>query len=135
MIGYPWEASPIELQVNASENLPADVSQNWCSGVRENIREQEYHISLQKDGEGYQAPNRAQNLRTWFTSKGIKVVNRIQTAAIAYIAGRQQEGWSQSETVAMSSPCPSNNAVVSRMPRAMPPLGTTSKWCSGQLPI
>ncbi len=120
------------------QQVPADVKAKLDNpAVKSFIHhlEQEYHISLQKDGEGYQAPNRAQNLRTWFTSKGIKVVNRIQTAAIAYIAGRQQEGWSQSETVAMSSPCPSNNAVVSRMPRAMPPLGTTSKWCSGQLPI
>jgi hypothetical protein len=62
--------------------LPPGASQDWWSSVQEDIRQSEYHISWQ-EGTGlpdlaaaYQAPNRAQNLRTYFTESGIQLVPR-----------------------------------------------------------
>jgi hypothetical protein len=56
----------------------------WWTTVQKNIREQEYHITRQKCSflpeieTAYHAPNRAQNLRTYFTSKGIILTSRMQ---------------------------------------------------------
>jgi hypothetical protein len=58
---------------------------SWWTTVQKNIKEQEYRITYQDasylpDIKGtYQAPNRNQNLRTYFTSKGIKVVSRTES--------------------------------------------------------
>jgi hypothetical protein len=70
--------------------LPASVSADWWSAVQEDIRQAEYHITWQEQtylpdwpapselrAGAYQAPNRAHNLRTYFTSTGIRVISRI----------------------------------------------------------
>ncbi|MCK4900958.1 MAG: hypothetical protein KAS38_19415, partial [Anaerolineales bacterium] len=56
---------------------------NWWATVQENIRKSEYHITWQTTTyltdvlAAYQAPNRAQNLRSYFTSKGPIVMPRV----------------------------------------------------------
>jgi hypothetical protein len=66
------------------QNLPADVSPDWWSTVQEDIRRQEYHITwqdvtyLSDVPAAYQAPNRAHNLRTYFTPTGVRVIPRVR---------------------------------------------------------
>ena len=61
---------------------PADVPQNWLSQVQKDIAAREYYASraVHKDPARdniLQAPNRRQNLRTWFTENGILVQRRV----------------------------------------------------------
>ena len=55
---------------------------DWWTSVQKRISEQEYAVTFQDKVElpdmksAYQAPNRAQNLRTYFTEKGIRVISR-----------------------------------------------------------
>jgi uncharacterized repeat protein (TIGR01451 family) len=54
----------------------------WLGQVEQQIRDSEYHLSWQTSpvlpelGPGWHAPNRAHNLRTYFTAQGIRVVER-----------------------------------------------------------
>jgi hypothetical protein len=58
------------------------VSASWWNAVQEQIRRSEYQITfrddtyLSKSENAYQAPNRAHNIRTYFTPLGIRVVPR-----------------------------------------------------------
>jgi hypothetical protein len=63
--------------------LPEGASAGWWTSAQEHIRQSEYQIHWQ-DQTGlpdlpaaYQAPNRAHNLRTYFTSDGIRVIPRV----------------------------------------------------------
>lgn len=47
---------------------------DWLSGVQSAIECEEYHASV--SAAGLQAPNRAQNIRTYFKDSGIEVVPR-----------------------------------------------------------
>jgi hypothetical protein len=66
----------------SSFRLPTEISPNWWATVQNDIRRSEYHITWQdrthlKDIKAaYQAPNRAHNLRTYFTQEGIRVIPR-----------------------------------------------------------
>ena len=66
--------------------LPPKASGSWWAAVQKDIQRSEYHVSWQDktclpDLEGaYQAPNRAHNLRTYFTAHGIRVVPRTSKA-------------------------------------------------------
>jgi hypothetical protein len=66
----------------SSVKLPPGVSANWWAAVQEDIRRSEYHITWQNHTylsdlpAAYQAPNRAHNLRTYFTLTGIRVIPR-----------------------------------------------------------
>ena len=57
----------------------------WWATVQEGIRRSEYHVTWQEQTylhgltAGYQAPNRAQDLRTYFTAEGIRVIPRGET--------------------------------------------------------
>jgi hypothetical protein len=68
------------------QQLPADVSGNWWAQAQEDIRRSEYRPSLSgktvssNRSEAFQAPNRAHNLRTTFTSEGVWVVSRTSTS-------------------------------------------------------
>jgi len=59
-------------------NLPSGVSGDWWGAVQEDIRQSEYNLTwqgqtyLQDVPAAYQAPNRAQGLRTYFTQEGIR---------------------------------------------------------------
>ncbi len=71
------------LDNNPDVTLPAGVSNDWWTTVQENIRRSEYHITWQDKtylpgvAAAYQAPNRAHNLRTYFTHAGPVVIPRV----------------------------------------------------------
>ncbi len=56
---------------------------DWWSTVQENIRRSEYHVTWQEQtyledvAAAYQAPNRSENLRTYFTPEGLIAIPRI----------------------------------------------------------
>ena len=62
--------------------LPLEASHSWWARVQDDIRASEYKMSWQNrtrlpsETAAYQAPNRAHNLRTYFTADGIRVVPR-----------------------------------------------------------
>ncbi|MFQ5616179.1 MAG: integrin alpha, partial [Anaerolineales bacterium] len=68
------------------DSLPPGATAEWWATVRENIRQSEYRITRQAETDlpdvtaAYQAPNRAHNLRTYFTGRGPVVVPRDETA-------------------------------------------------------
>jgi hypothetical protein len=71
-------ASPIP------EHLPStDVQSDWWTAAQENIRQSEYHVTWQDFtylpdvSAAYHAPNRAHNLRTYFTPHGPVIVPRV----------------------------------------------------------
>ena len=79
-----WAGSLAEHS-ESSVQLPQGVSANWWATVQKDIRRSEYHItwqdrtSLPDVPAAYQAPNRVQNLRIYFTRAGIRVIPRTET--------------------------------------------------------
>ncbi len=71
----------LETKLQFAEELK---NTDWWTSVQKNIQEQEYHVTYQGRTNlpgvesAYQAPNRAQNLRTYFTSDGISIVRRTE---------------------------------------------------------
>ena len=69
---------PSRALAGLPENIPAD----WLSAVRQDIAAQEYEVTWQDHTllgavpRGYQAPNRAQDFRTYFTPEGIRSIPR-----------------------------------------------------------
>jgi hypothetical protein len=67
--------------VSPSAALPGD----WLSRVQQDLAEQEYHLTRQENscieglGSAWQAPNRAHDLRTYFTEDGPRVVRRTES--------------------------------------------------------
>ncbi|MEW5986174.1 MAG: FG-GAP-like repeat-containing protein [Chloroflexota bacterium] len=67
---------------NPKSKIQNPKSENWWASVQEDIRQSEYNVTWQEetylpDGTAaYQAPNRAHNLRTYFTPEGIVVMPR-----------------------------------------------------------
>ncbi|MHC4641308.1 MAG: integrin alpha [Planctomycetota bacterium] len=80
------QADKAKKKQKAKAQLPAGASGNWWSAVQDQIRRAEYQIKWQEktgleDLEGaYQAPNRAQNLRTYFVPEGILIVQRTESS-------------------------------------------------------
>ncbi len=77
----PQTSDTTELaEAAASEDIPPD----WLSRVQESIRQSEYHVTWQDQIHmsglpgAYQAPNRAHDLRTYFTPDGIRIVRRTE---------------------------------------------------------
>ena len=82
-------ASEVERKTednNSSALLEADPPSDWWQAVQEDIQRSEYHVSWQENthlpnvSAAFSAPNRAHNLRTYFTSEGIRVVPRTGDA-------------------------------------------------------
>jgi hypothetical protein len=77
---------PVGVLDTQEQRLPARVSDDWWSAVQEDIRRSEYQVSWQDNPDlpglmtGYQAPNRAQGLRTYFTPQVIRVVPNTERA-------------------------------------------------------
>ena len=74
-----------DAQENSPESaaeLPEDVSEDWWEAAQEDVRRSEYNITwqeqtyLQDIPAAYQAPNRANNLRTYFVQKKVVVIPR-----------------------------------------------------------
>jgi hypothetical protein len=67
-------------------NLPEGVSADWWAQAQAYIQQSEYEITWQEPTylpdipAAYQAPNRAQGLRTYFTTQGIRLISRKETA-------------------------------------------------------
>ena len=66
----------------AKTAIPNAVPDNWFAQVKQDIGAREYHVSISSYkgpavGKTLQAPNRRQNLRTWFTPSGITVQSRV----------------------------------------------------------
>lgn len=76
------QAVTVETPTNA-EAAHAGDDADWWSTVQENIRRSEYHVTWQEQtyledvAAAYQAPNRSENLRTYFTPGGLIVIPRI----------------------------------------------------------
>ncbi|MCP4709599.1 MAG: hypothetical protein GY869_13310, partial [Planctomycetes bacterium] len=89
LILLPWFGADQKLCAGFQDNnnqdsspLPQDISSDWWGTVQKNIQQQEYHITWQDRSNladvvsSYQAPNRAHDLRIYFTSEGIRVIPR-----------------------------------------------------------
>jgi len=82
--GQP-DGSPLQLSAagQGNDTTPDTVPGDWWSRVQEDIRRSEYHVTwqdftcLDDVPAAYQAPNRAQNLRTYFTES-----NTVRTASL-----------------------------------------------------
>ena len=76
------ETSPAPSDATPTGALAEGVGGDWWSSVQEEIRRSEYHITWQEETylddvpATYQAPNRDQNLRTYFTADGPVVIPR-----------------------------------------------------------
>ncbi|MCP4344379.1 MAG: hypothetical protein GY795_02510, partial [Desulfobacterales bacterium] len=93
---------PINVSAVETQELPSGVSSDWWGGVQENIRSSEYCISWQ-DITGipgldaaYQSPNRAHNLRTYYTPEGIRVIPRTENG-MSWIWGLSLTGYGYEE--------------------------------------
>ncbi len=87
-LATPLEASAaitVETAELTQPILPERIPTDWWARVQEDIRKSEYHVTWQEQtylsdlAAAYQAPNRAQNLRTYFTPAGIRVIRRTET--------------------------------------------------------
>ena len=62
--------------------LPAGIAADWWTTAQEQIRQAEYQVTWQEKTPlrdlpaAYQAPNRAQNLRAYFTPDGVRLIPR-----------------------------------------------------------
>jgi hypothetical protein len=84
------EAAAAALGEPSAQMAPSTVdtaggeNADWWAAVQEDVRRSEYHITWQEQtyladatAGAYQAPNRAQNLRTYFSGEGLTVIPRV----------------------------------------------------------
>ena len=85
-------------QVESAVSLPEAASTGWWATARENITGSEYRVTWQNGTylhdlpEAYQAPNRAHNLRTYFTPTDVRVVPRTGNGT-AWELGMRLKGY------------------------------------------
>ncbi len=71
------------VETSDTVERPTGVPDDWFTTVQQDIRRSEYHIIRQNQSgligipASYQAPNRSQNLRTYFTATGIRIIPRV----------------------------------------------------------
>ena len=76
---FPQSVPPVPAH---QADLPPDAPPDWWATVQEQIRQSEYEVTWQDTTylpdtpAAYQAPNRAQGLRTYFTPEGVVVIPR-----------------------------------------------------------
>lgn len=102
------EAPQTACDIQSSEavtpiELPPDANPDWWSAAQESIRISEYNITWQEQtylsefSAAYQAPNRAQNLRAYFTSNGLRIIPRLfEGQASAWIWGLTWQSYATS---------------------------------------
>ncbi len=76
---YTNSLSPSTRQAFTSisrNDNPNIVDRGWLSSMQHDLAAYEYHAS--ENGHGLQAPNRAQNLRTYFEPTGIRLYDRTR---------------------------------------------------------
>jgi hypothetical protein len=92
-------ASELEAISAPESGLPPGISTGWWATVQEEARQAEYQVTWQDQtylsdlAAAYQAPNRAHNLRTYFTPAGIRVIPRTPTVASGYQGEGKGGGW------------------------------------------
>ncbi|MCK4472565.1 MAG: hypothetical protein KAW49_12360, partial [Anaerolineae bacterium] len=107
----PLALSPSTSHSSQISNLESRLSNlrpyDWWATVQEDVRCREYHVTWQESslspGEpaplaglragGYQAPNRAQNLRIGFYLTGIRIVPRTPTQPSPWQGQGEDGGW------------------------------------------
>ncbi|MDX9954016.1 MAG: integrin alpha [Anaerolineae bacterium] len=81
-IAAPIGENPAPTSDELKPILPSGVSGDWWATVQENIRQSEYEVTWQDTTalsdlpSAYQAPNRAQNLRSYFDPNGLRLIPR-----------------------------------------------------------
>jgi hypothetical protein len=73
----------------------------WLARAQRGLAEREYQASLSR--QGLQAPNRAQNLRTYFDPTGVRVVDRTAPGG-PMLVELQLAGWGRGEDLSPASP-------------------------------
>src|SRR5262245_22389860 len=74
--------TPGDANAQVSQTTSSDAPTDWLTSVQNDIQRSEYAITWQDQtylsdvAAAYQAPNRVQNLRTYFTDSGIRVIPR-----------------------------------------------------------
>jgi hypothetical protein len=93
-----WGSRP-----NTSADVPAGATAEWWSKVTAGISAQEYEVS--PSDLGPQAPNRRQDLRTYFRDEGIEVVPRVEGSS-AWTWGWQTRAWGRPGDLTQIVSCP-----------------------------
>jgi hypothetical protein len=89
-------------------SVPAGTPADWWASVQANIGQSEYDITWQDTTclpdipAGYQAPNRAQDLRTYFTPTGARVIPRTETVP-SWQFGLALIGYAEGQDVQVSA--------------------------------
>jgi hypothetical protein len=79
----PLSSQAASVDAGSDSATAPSVSSTWWVAAQENIRRSEYHVTWQEQTyltdvpAAYQAPNRAHNLRTYFTAEGPVVIPRV----------------------------------------------------------
>jgi len=105
----------------ALSDSTANVSGGWLTQAKENIRQAEYNVTwqdrtyLEQVSAAWQAPNRAQNLRTYFTPEGIRVIRRTEQEP-SWVWGLELVGVGGSNPPSVQRPdiVPSSNRIEYR---------------------
>ena len=124
----------------AETRVAADVPQDWWSQVQKQLAQSEYHVTWQKEtllpgvGAAWQAPNRAHDLRTYFTPHGPRVVRRTQEKPewvwgleLVGYGGTKDEGGRRKEELALP-PAPDVEDTVTNGNRIEFHRGTLVEW-------
>ena len=88
----------------SSAELPDGVGDDWFARVQQGIRDGEYRFQLgpasyrSGRGEVWQAPNRACDLRIYFDSEGVEILERV-TQEAPTIVRLSLAGWGRPETI------------------------------------
>jgi len=107
VLGFVVTVSPAALASGPGPAAPAPGSSaapGWSAGIQEDIATREYEVTWQveapMDGAApaWQAPNRAQGFRTYFTDEGIRVVPRTAEGP-SWLWGLTFAGYGRGSTV------------------------------------
>jgi len=99
-IGATAAPAGIAPATRARADAPPGADTNWFATAQDYIRRSEYQVTWQEQTvlpdrpAAYQAPNRAHNLRTYFTADGIRLVPRTPSPTLPLAEGGQGGGWS-----------------------------------------
>jgi hypothetical protein len=114
------EPPPAHQLQQGAASLPKEVPGSWWDEARRTLALEEYEVSW-SDGSrlegltgGWQAPNRAQGFRSWFTEEGIRLVPRAEAGPPSWELSLSLRSWSVGDrvtTVSPASPSPWKNRV------------------------